>query len=140
MRYTYNQKNVTVLVDGVMVEGISGDDGAIEITYGGGEIEPTRGISGPAMNQASPQEGKTVIKLLENSPTRDYFRSLRKAQEAVGSSVTVLIRSGVDALHTIQNALISLPGPLSTGGPKQGLIAYTFIGSPIDVDNLALNI
>jgi hypothetical protein len=131
MKKLYNQSNITILIDGVPLLGLM-DGTPLVVGYKGGEVEPTEGMDGPGLNMATRQGGYIHPKLKESSLSRTALHELRRMQELAGIPVTVTVRSGTDIVYILGEALVSLPGELSTGDKKMGGIEYKFIGTTLD--------
>lgn len=135
MRRTYNQKSNTVTVGGVTLQGFM-DGASIVVQYDGGEVDKTQGTDGAGINLATAQGMTIQVTLREDSPSHAYLRSLFTRQEAGGGGVQIVVRTGVNVLHTMPESYISLPAALNTGDKKQGGQQYTFTSATNDVSNL----
>ena len=135
MRRSYNQKNVTVTVDGTTIQDFF-EGASIIITLDGGEVDKTQGTDGAAINLATSQGATCKITLRETSRSRDFLTALRLRQENGGPGVTVILRTGADVLHQLTDAFISREGELSTGDKKMGGVQYIFMSAEDEVNNL----
>ncbi|HBG77253.1 MAG TPA: hypothetical protein DDW84_00175 [Phycisphaerales bacterium] len=135
MKKTYSQSNVTVLVNGIPLKDLS-DGNSIRVRHRGGEVEPTEGTDGAAMNIATRQGGEIEVDLKEMSSSLIILNALRLAQEQTGIGCNVVIRSGVDVVDTLATAFVSLPGEKATGDKKMGKITYKFSGTVLTGSNL----
>jgi hypothetical protein len=127
---TYNQKDHSVVVNGVAWEGYA-DGASIKLSYEGGEVELTHGTDGPGLNKATPQGGKLVVSLQQISPSNAHAQSLLRQQETDSTPINVTIYTGTRVVVALNNCLMSPPGELSTGDKKQGNREYTFVGTDL---------
>lgn len=137
MKKTYNQANVTVLVNGIPLQGFS-DGAPITVAFRGGEVDFTDGMDGPAINQATKQGGTIRVRLRESSPSLPLLSGFRLAQENGMPGVVVSIRSGVDAIWTLIDAYLSQPSEFSTGDKRMSAIEYTFAGIVLAPSNFSI--
>lgn len=136
MRRTYSQKNNTLTIDGRTIEGFI-EGASITIRYDGGEVDKTQGTDGPGINLATYQGMSILFSLRENSPSQQFLQDLFKRQEQGGEGVNVVLRTGVNILHTLPNSFISLPGELATGDKKMAGWQYTLMSESGDTSNLS---
>lgn len=137
-RTVYSQKNISVTVDGTTIQGFA-DGASIAVVHDGGEVEKTQGTDGPGINIASDQGMTLRFTLRETSPSHEFLRSLKRRQANGGSGVTVIMRTGVDVLHTLSDAYISNPSELSSGDKTMGSVEYTIISAESDSSNMGMN-
>lgn len=137
-RTLYNQKTITLTIDGTTIqdfhEGVS-----IVYTLDGGEVDKTQGTDGAAINLATSQGATIKFTLRETSRSRKFLADLRKRQENGGNGVTVVLRTGVEVLETMTEAYIGRPGELSTGDKKMGGIQYTLMSPENETGNLGVS-
>jgi hypothetical protein len=135
MNRTYNQKDVTVLVDGVPLKDIA-DSASIRVRHRGGEVDLTEGTDGPGVNIGTPQGGEIEVDMKETSPSLIYLNSLRAAQLATSIGCNIVVMRGTKAVDTLATAFIAPPGELATGDKKMGKQTYKFIGTVLTGSNL----
>lgn len=128
----YSQKDTKLLIDGFRVEGYM-DGAPIKVTFDGGEIEKTEGTDGPGLNMATPQGGTIAFTIREDSDFYNYAVGLYEAQLATGGIVILnaTLFSGSQLIMTLNDALITRPGELSTGDKKQGGVEFKIVGKAI---------
>ena len=127
----YNQKNTTVLVNGVPLIGLADGD-SVKVTPAGGEVERTEGTDGPGLNQATNQGGDIEVELREDSPSIGYLDNLRLMQEQTSLPIpNVTVLTGVLAVETLSMVMLSRRGELATGGKKMGKRMQKFIGTDL---------
>lgn len=139
MRKVYNQKNLTITIDGVTIQDYM-DGASVTLTWDGGEVDKTQGTDGAGINLATNQGMTVQFTLREESRSRAFLKALRLRQDNGGNGVTVVVRTGVNTLHTLTDAYISQPGQLSTGDKKMGGIQYTLTSANEESSNLALDL
>lgn len=139
MRAVYNQKNTTITIDGVTVQGYM-DGASVVVTYDGGEVDKTQGTDGAGINLATNQGMTVQFTLRETSPSRAFLKALRLRQENGGSGVTVVVRTGANVLHMMPESYISQPAALNTGDKKMGGAQYTLMSATEETSNLAADI
>lgn len=137
MRKVYNQKNLTITLDGVTMQDYM-DGASVTIQYDGGEVDKTQGTDGAGINLATNQGMTIQFTLREESRSRAFLKALRLRQDNGGSGVTAVIRTGVNVLHTLTDAYISQPAALSTGDKKMGGVQYTLMSANEESSNLEL--
>ena len=133
MKKRYNQAEVTVIWDGIPLRGLADGD-SVEVADEGGEVEKTHGTDGPGVNIATRQGGYVKVKLREDSVSQPIVQATRATQEfslSGDAGITVQIVGGTSVLHTLINAFVSVPGALSTGGPKMGSQEYKAVGTQL---------
>lgn len=138
MRKVYNQKNLTITVDGVTMRDFM-DGASVTIQYDGGEVDKTQGTDGAGINLATNQGMTLQFTLREESRSREFLKALRLRQDNGGSGVTVVIRTGVNMIHTLTDAYISQPAALSTGDKKMGGVQYTLMSASEESSNMGLD-
>lgn len=138
MRAVYNQKNLTLTVDGVTIQDFF-EGTSVVYTPDGGEVDKTQGTDGASINIATDQGSTIKFTLRETSRSHQFLADLRARQYNGGPGVTVVLRTGADILHTLTDVYISRAGELSTGDKKQGGIQYTLMSSEDNSSNFALN-
>ena len=138
MRKVYNQKNLTITLDGVTMQDYM-DGASVTIQYDGGEVDKTQGTDGAGINLATNQGMTVQFTLREESRSRAFLKALRLRQDNGGSGVTAVIRTGVNVLHTLTDAYISQPAALSTGDKKMGGVQYTLMSANEESSNLELD-
>lgn len=124
----YNQPDVTVTVNGVRIQGFA-EGASVTVRPMGGEVQLTEGLDGPGINRATRQGGQIVLNLRESSPGNAIMQALRLQQDAAPVGAIVVVSTGVGAIETLSNALVSLPGDLATGDKKMGARTYTLTGT-----------
>lgn len=124
MRQVYNQKNITLTVGGETIRGLH-EGASLVITHDGGEVQKTQGTTGPGVNLATKQGMTIQFTLMEQSPSHAYLAQLRDTQYESNNGVTIVVRTGVDVKHILNNSFLSNPGELSTGDKMQGGQTYT---------------
>ena len=113
MRKVYNQKNMSLTIDGVNIQDFH--EGATFVyTWDGGEVDKTQGTDGAGINIATNQGATLQFTLRETSRSIKFLSDLRLRQENGGAGVTVVARTGADILLTMTEGYISRPGQLST--------------------------
>lgn len=128
----YNQKNTTVLVNGVPLVGLADGD-SVKVTPAGGEVERTEGTDGPGLNQATNQGGDIEVELREDSPSIGYLDGLRLMQEQTAVPLpAVSVMTGVLAIETLSFVMLARRGELATGGKKMGKRMWKFIGANLN--------
>ena len=126
----YNQNDITVSVNGVQLQGLF-EGTPVVVHPRGGEIEITEGTDGPGLNRATKQGGEVRIRLRESSPGHAVLQALRVQQDNAPVGCIVIVSTGVGAVETLINAMVSLPGELSTGEKKMAGVEYTFRGTQL---------
>ena len=135
-RRVYNQKNLTVTVDGVTIQDFF-EGTTITYTYDGGEVDKTQGTDGAGINLATNQGATVKFTIRETSRSRAYLQAIRQRQENGGPGVMVVLRTGADVLHTMPESYIGREGELTTGDKKQGGIQFTLMSADDDTSNLS---
>ena len=135
MRTVYNQKALTVTVDGVTIMDFF-EGAPVTYMWDGGEVDKTQGTGGPGINIATNQGSTLQITLRETSRSIGFLQSLRTRLENGGAGVTVVIRTGAQILLTMTDAYISRPGQLSTGDKRQGGIQFTLTSAEDATNNI----
>ena len=135
-RRVYNQKNLTITVDGTTIQDYF-EGASVIYTYDGGEVDKTQGTDGASINLATNQGATVKFTLRETSRSRAFLNSIRLRQENGGAGVTVIVRTGADVLETMTDAYIGRPAELSTGDKKQGGVQYTMMSAEDSSDNLS---
>ena len=136
MRRVYNQKNLTVTVDGVTIQDFF-EGASVTYTPDGGEVDKTQGTDGAGINLATNQGATVAFTVRETSRSRPHLNAIRLRQENGGPGVTVVLRTGADVLHTLTDSYIGREGELSTGDKKQGGIQYTLMSAEDDTSNMS---
>jgi hypothetical protein len=126
----YNQNDITVSVNGIKIEGFM-EGSSVKVAPAGGEVEITQGLDGPGLNRASRQGGRISMTLREGSSGHAVLQALRILQDQAPVGAIVIVSTGVGAVATLLNALVSLPGELSTGDKKQGSHEYHLVGTTL---------
>lgn len=135
MRTVYNQKNLSLLVDGVQIQDFA--EGATFVyTFDGGEVQKTQGTDGASINIATNQGATLQFTLRETSRSQSFLSLLRRTQENGGPGAVVVVRTGANILLTMTDAFISRPGQLSTGDKTQGSVQYTLTSANDDISGL----
>lgn len=135
MRRVYNQKSLTVTVDGITVQDFF-EGASLIYTLDGGEVDKTQGTDGASINLATNQGATVQFTLRETSRSRSFLTAIRLRQENSGPGVTVIVRTGADVLHTMTEAYIGREGQLTSGDKKQGGIQYTLMSAEDDTSSL----
>lgn len=135
-RRVYNQKNLTLTIDGTTIQDFH-EGATCTYTYDGGEVQKTQGTDGGSINIATHQGATLVFTLRETSRSREFLHQLNQRQYQGGEGVTVILRTGADVLETMTEAYIGRPGELSTGDKVQGGIAYTIMSAEDESANLS---
>lgn len=135
-RTRYNQKDLTLTIDGTTIQDFH-EGASVVFTYDGGEVDKTQGTDGASINIATDQGATVKFTLRETSRSRQFLADLRKRQYNGGSGVTVVLRTGADVLETMTDAYLSNPGELSTGDKKMGGIQYTMMSAEHNSSNLS---
>lgn len=138
MRKVYNQKNLTITIDGITMKDYM-DGASVTIQWDGGEVDKTQGTDGAGINLATNQGMTIQFTLREESRSRAFLKALRLRQDNGGAGVTAVIRTGVNVIHTLTDAYISQPAALSTGDKKMGGVQYTLISANEESSNLDLD-
>ena len=100
MRKVYNQKNMSLTIDGVNIQDFH--EGATFVyTWDGGEVDKTQGTDGAGINIATNQGATLQFTLRETSRSIKFLSDLRLRQENGGAGVTVVARTGADILLTM---------------------------------------
>ena len=108
MRKVYNQKNMSLTIDGVNIQDFH--EGATFVyTWDGGEVDKTQGTDGAGINIATNQGATLQFTLRETSRSIKFLSDLRLRQENGGAGVTVVARTGADILLTMTEGYISRP-------------------------------
>ena len=128
MRKVYNQKNMSLTIDGVNIQDFH--EGATFVyTWDGGEVDKTQGTDGAGINIATNQGATLQFTLRETSRSIKFLSDLRLRQENGGA--------GADILLTMTEGYISRPGQLSTGDKKQGSMQFTITSAEDETANLS---
>ena len=135
-RTRYNQKDVTLTIDGTTIQDFA-EGASITFIHDGGGVEKTMGTDGASINIATEQGATLKFKLRETSRSRKFMSDLRKRQYNGGSGVTVVLRTGADVLETMTEAYVSVPGTLGTGSTKMGDLEYTLMSAEHESSNLS---
>lgn len=133
----YNQKNLTLTIDGVTIQDFH-EGASVTFSVVGGEVEITEGADGGGMNMATKQGAKLTFTLRETSRSRKFLADLRARQYMGGAGVTVILRTGADVHEVMNDAIISEPGEYSTGDKRQGGIQYTMISVEHSSSNMGM--
>ena len=137
MRKVYNQKNLSLIVDGVQIRDFA--EGATFVyTFDGGEVQKTQGTDGAGVNLATNQGSTLQFTVRETSQSIAFLNTLRLTQENGGPGAVVVCRTGADILFTMTDAYISRPGQLSTGDKTQGSMQFTLTTAEDDITNLTV--
>lgn len=136
-RRVYNQKNLTLTVDGVTIQDFF-EGAVVTYIYDGGEVAKTQGTDGAGINLATNQGATIRFTLRETSRSRNFLRAIRLTQEAGGPGTMVVLRTGADVLHTLTDAYISREGELNSGDKVQGGIEYQLMSAEDDTSNLSM--
>lgn len=137
MRKVYNQKNMSLIVDGVQIQDFA-EGTSFVYTFDGGEVQKTQGTDGASVNIATNQGATLQFTLRETSRSHNFLGALRRTQEVGGPGCVVVLRSGADVLYTMTDGYISRPGQLSTGDKMQGSIQYTVTSANDDISGLSI--
>ena len=136
MRKVYNQKNLSLIVDGVQIRDFA--EGATFVyTFDGGEVQKTQGTDGAGVNLATNQGSTLQFTVRETSQSIAFLNTLRLTQENGGPGAVVVCRTGADILFTMTDAYISRPGQLSTGDKTQGSMQFTITSAEDETANLS---
>lgn len=136
MRRVYNQKNLTITVNGLTVQDFF--EGATVIyTLDGGEVDKTQGTDGASINLATNQGATLQFTVRETSRSRAFLTAVRLTQENGGPGVVVVLRTGSDVLHVMTDAYIGREGQLTSGDKKQGGIQYTLMSAEDETSSLS---
>lgn len=135
MRRVYNQKNLSILVNGIPMQDFA-EGTTVTYTEDGGEVQKTQGTDGAGINIATKQGATLTLTLRETSRSRGMLHSLNFAQYYGASGVTVVVRTGADVLHTMTGAFVGPPGTLTTGDKVQAGMEYTLISPENESSNL----
>ena len=136
MRRVYNQKNLTVTVDGITIQDFH-EGGVVVYTLDGGEVQKTQGTDGAGINIATNQGSTLAITLRETSRSRAYLQGIRLRQENGGPGVTIVMRTGANVIHTMIDSYMGREGELSTGDKMQAGIQYTFMSAEDNINGLS---
>lgn len=139
MRRVYNQKQLTITVDGITMQDFM-DGASVIITYDGGEVDKTQGTDGAGINLATNQGMTVQFTLREESRSRAFLKSLRIRQEEGGDGVSVVVRTGVNVMHMMTESYVSQPAALNTGDKKMGGVQYTLMSAREETSNLESDI
>ena len=135
MKKAYNQKNCTVLVDGIPLKDLAEGD-TIRVRNRGGEVDLTEGTDGAAINIATDQGGEIEVDLKPTSTSRLFLNSLRLAQQQSSIGCNIVVMEGTEAVETLATAFINPPGERTNGGKKMNKITYKFVGTVLTGSNL----
>jgi hypothetical protein len=127
MAKRYNQAAITAVVDGIPISGLH-EGASCVIRPKGGEVVLTEGTDGPGANRATDQGGEIEITLRENSPAIAALEALRAVQAMSSLASVLVLFTGVQAIATLTDCLVSRPGELSTGDKKMAGRKFTFTG------------
>lgn len=128
IKKVYNQRNCSASFNGIDLKGLM-DGASLTIERVGGEVEITEGTDGGGLNQATDQGVRVSLVFRETSQSIPTLETAKTLQQRTGVTSVLVVRTGANMLVTISNAMVSNPGPLSTGDKKQGSISYTFVGT-----------
>lgn len=128
LKKVYSQRNVSASFNGIDLKGLM-DGASLTIERVGGEVEITEGTDGGGLNQATDQGVRVSLVFRETSQSIPTLETAKTLQQRTGVTSVLVVRTGANMLVTISNAMVSNPGPLSTGDKKQGSISYTFVGT-----------
>lgn len=128
LKKVYSQRNVSASFNGIDLKGLM-DGASLTIERVGGEVEITEGTDGGGLNQATDQGVRVSLVFRETSQSISMLETAKTLQQRTGVTSVFVLRTGANMLVTISNAMVSNPGPLSTGDKKQGSISYTFVGT-----------
>lgn len=135
-RTVYNQKNLTLTIDGTTIQDFF-EGTSVVLTLDGGEVDKTQGMDGASINIATNQGATLRFTLRETSRSHQFLADLRKRQENGGAGVTAILRTGADVLQTMTESYISRPGELSTGDKKMGSQEYILMSAENESSNLS---
>lgn len=138
MRRIYNQKNLSVTINGYTIRDYF-DGATVVLTYDGGEVQKTQGTDGAGINLATEQGLTIQVTLRETSQSHAFLHALRLSQYTSNTGCTVIVRTGADILFSLPDSFISSPGPLTTGDKMQGSVQYTITSADGFANNLAIN-
>ena len=92
MRKVYNQKNMSLTIDGVNIQDFH--EGATFVyTWDGGEVDKTQGTDGAGINIATNQGATLQFTLRETSRSIKFLSDLRLRQENGGAGVPARART-----------------------------------------------
>lgn len=135
MRSVYNQKALTITIDGVTMQDYF-EGASVIITWDGGEVQKTQGTDGAGINLATNQGNTIQYTLRETSRSLSFVQGLRLSQENGGAGVTAIIRTGADILISMTDSYVSQFGQLSSGDKMQGGIQITLTSANTVTGNL----
>lgn len=114
IKKVYNQRNVSASFNGIDLKGLM-DGASLTIERVGGEVEITEGTDGGGLNQATDQGVRVSLVFRETSQSIPTLETAKTLQQRTGVTSVLVVRTGANMLVTISNAMVSNPGPLSTG-------------------------
>lgn len=135
MRTVYNQKNVSLTIAGVPIQDFA-EGTTIVYTKDGGELQKTQGTDGAGINIATRQGPSLTFTLRETSRSRAYINGISLAQYEGAGGVPVVLRTGAQVLHILDDAYVGQEGELSSGDKTQGPIQYMCISANENTSNL----
>lgn len=124
----FNQSFIAASYNGVILQGFM-DGESINIKIEGGEVELTHGTDGGSMNIATLQGASVEINLRESSPSHEFLFQMNRHQAGGGAPATLVLSTGTGRQLSILNAVVGVPGPMSTGNKQQGAHTYRFVGT-----------
>ncbi len=133
----YNQKNLTLTVDGVTINDFF-EGASVTVSTVGGEVEITEGTDGGGINMATKQGLRLQFVLRETSRSHKFLDDLQRTQYMGGAGVTAILRTGADVHYVMNDAIISAPGEYTTGDKKQAGITYTMVSVDYTTSNLSI--
>lgn len=133
-RRLYNQKSITLTIDGVQIQDFF-EGTTITYIRDGGEVDKTQGTDGAGINLATNQGATLRFTVRETSRSQIYLSALRLRQENGGNGSTIIIRTGNDILLSMTDAFMGRPGELTTGDKKMAGVEYTFMSAQDAVNN-----
>lgn len=124
----YNQGQLSCSFNGTHLQGLM-SGASVTIHTIGGEVELTEGTDGGSPNIATLQGGRITVTFRETSESIDYLNTQVTLQQVSSTPGVFVLYSGVNRLYTIADALVSVPGDVSTGDKQQGGVSFDFVGS-----------
>lgn len=122
----YRQQITAAVINGYPLQCLA-DGSPYRIQPVGGETSLTEGTDGGGINIGTAQGNIIEVDLREDSDDHEYLMDLHRNQSEGGPGVPLVFYTGTDYVFSAAEVYVSAPGPLATGGAKQGSRTYKFV-------------
>lgn len=132
MARIYRQKITAILINGYQLQCLA-DGSPYRMQPVGGETSITEGTDGGGINIGTAQGHIIEVDLREDSDDHGFLMDIHRNQSGGGPGVPLVMYTGTDYIFSTDEAYVSAPGPLATGGAKQGSRTYKFVTNKADI-------